>query len=262
MTGTLGWTSHSPAPGNSRGRTRTCDPLINSQLLYQLSYTGSRRGLDNKLRSPLLSLQGYPPEPWLSTLSEGTNWLSEPSLLGVNPRGKVERSTEDSADGWCDVVSLAPQGVEPRGDVIGCDVREDRCEGWTRMGVGMHEPVESHHEVSGAVASVEDGEVGRPPCQRRGADFEGALVEAIDQGRERCTAPRGGRQCLGFGCGRQDSQVCEYHSDARRPGDFCRSEGHSCQAGCLDCHIEPLGSTEQRSIDRTKVGIAALVQQV
>ncbi len=25
---------------NSRGRTRTCDPLINSQLLYQLSYTG------------------------------------------------------------------------------------------------------------------------------------------------------------------------------------------------------------------------------
>ena len=26
---------------NSRGRTRTCDPLINSQLLYQLSYTGS-----------------------------------------------------------------------------------------------------------------------------------------------------------------------------------------------------------------------------
>ena len=26
--------------GNSRGRTRTCDPLINSQLLYQLSYRG------------------------------------------------------------------------------------------------------------------------------------------------------------------------------------------------------------------------------
>ena len=26
--------------GSSRGRTRTCDPLINSQLLYQLSYSG------------------------------------------------------------------------------------------------------------------------------------------------------------------------------------------------------------------------------
>ncbi len=25
---------------SSRGRTRTCDPLINSQLLYQLSYSG------------------------------------------------------------------------------------------------------------------------------------------------------------------------------------------------------------------------------
>ena len=28
--------------GSSRGRTRTCDPLINSQLLYQLSYSGRR----------------------------------------------------------------------------------------------------------------------------------------------------------------------------------------------------------------------------
>jgi hypothetical protein len=27
---------------DSRGRTRTCDPLINSQLLYQLSYSGKR----------------------------------------------------------------------------------------------------------------------------------------------------------------------------------------------------------------------------
>jgi hypothetical protein len=35
---------------NSRGRTRTCDPLINSQLLYQLSYTGSTqvRRLDRR----------------------------------------------------------------------------------------------------------------------------------------------------------------------------------------------------------------------
>jgi hypothetical protein len=29
----------------SGDRTRTCDPLINSQLLYQLSYTGIARGL-------------------------------------------------------------------------------------------------------------------------------------------------------------------------------------------------------------------------
>jgi hypothetical protein len=27
---------------SSRDRTRTCDPLINSQLLYQLSYSGRR----------------------------------------------------------------------------------------------------------------------------------------------------------------------------------------------------------------------------
>src|SRR6059036_3171618 len=26
--------------GNSRGRTRTCDPPVNSRLLYQLSYSG------------------------------------------------------------------------------------------------------------------------------------------------------------------------------------------------------------------------------
>ena len=31
----MAWTERS-----SRGRTRTCDPLINSQLLYQLSYSG------------------------------------------------------------------------------------------------------------------------------------------------------------------------------------------------------------------------------
>ena len=30
------------ACNSSRGRTRTCDPLINSQLLYQLSYSGKR----------------------------------------------------------------------------------------------------------------------------------------------------------------------------------------------------------------------------
>ena len=28
---------------NSGDRTRTCDPLVNSQLLYQLSYAGSVR---------------------------------------------------------------------------------------------------------------------------------------------------------------------------------------------------------------------------
>ena len=29
--------------GNSRGRTRTCDPPVNSRLLYQLSYSGMGR---------------------------------------------------------------------------------------------------------------------------------------------------------------------------------------------------------------------------
>ncbi len=29
------------SPSHSGDRTRTCDPLVNSQLLYQLSYTGS-----------------------------------------------------------------------------------------------------------------------------------------------------------------------------------------------------------------------------
>src|SRR5690606_1783689 len=31
---------------NSRGRTRTCDPTVNSRLLYQLSYAGS---IDSKI---------------------------------------------------------------------------------------------------------------------------------------------------------------------------------------------------------------------
>ena len=30
-----------PEAFNSRGRTRTCDPAVNSRLLYQLSYAGS-----------------------------------------------------------------------------------------------------------------------------------------------------------------------------------------------------------------------------
>src|SRR5438034_4874620 len=30
--------------GSSRGRTRTCDPPVNSRLLYQLSYSGMRPG--------------------------------------------------------------------------------------------------------------------------------------------------------------------------------------------------------------------------
>src|SRR5436309_7753204 len=30
--------------GNSRGRTRTCDPPVNSRLLYQLSYSGMSGG--------------------------------------------------------------------------------------------------------------------------------------------------------------------------------------------------------------------------
>src|SRR5512146_2703999 len=42
---------------NSRGRTRTCDPLINSQLLYQLSYSGKRRETGGKLASPPLPLK-------------------------------------------------------------------------------------------------------------------------------------------------------------------------------------------------------------
>src|SRR5689334_3331276 len=34
-----------PLLGSSRGRTRTCDPPVNSRLLYQLSYSGKTGGI-------------------------------------------------------------------------------------------------------------------------------------------------------------------------------------------------------------------------
>src|SRR6266478_5311438 len=34
--------------GSSRGRTRTCDPPVNSRLLYQLSYSGRDGNIDAK----------------------------------------------------------------------------------------------------------------------------------------------------------------------------------------------------------------------
>src|SRR5690606_11735967 len=42
---------------NSRGRTRTCDPTVNSRLLYQLSYAGSSRALN-------LAKRGGPVNCW------------------------------------------------------------------------------------------------------------------------------------------------------------------------------------------------------
>ncbi len=37
---------------NSRGRTRTCDPTVNSRLLYQLSYAGSVSRRQKLIRPP------------------------------------------------------------------------------------------------------------------------------------------------------------------------------------------------------------------
>ena len=37
------WLSFEPILKGSSGRTRTCDPAINSRLLYQLSYRGSKK---------------------------------------------------------------------------------------------------------------------------------------------------------------------------------------------------------------------------
>src|SRR5439155_23509203 len=34
---------------SSRGRTRTCDPPVNSRLLYQLSYSGMKREISSTL---------------------------------------------------------------------------------------------------------------------------------------------------------------------------------------------------------------------
>src|SRR5258708_3901477 len=45
--------------GSSRGRTRTCDPPVNSRLLYQLSYSGKSA----KYRCWLGGRQGSPPSP-------------------------------------------------------------------------------------------------------------------------------------------------------------------------------------------------------
>ena len=59
---------------SSRGRTRTCDPLINSQLLYQLSYSGRVRRCGGRISLPppgrvkrpseAISAQNRPSENW------------------------------------------------------------------------------------------------------------------------------------------------------------------------------------------------------
>src|SRR6184192_4960179 len=44
---------------NSRGRTRTCDPPVNSRLLYQLSYSGMQRQISSRVSETSTGAGGH-----------------------------------------------------------------------------------------------------------------------------------------------------------------------------------------------------------
>ena len=139
---------------SSGGRTRTCDPTVNSRLLYQLSYAGKNSSEEEK--------KSYPGQFGVST-----------GCIHLGGSGALHQSS----DGGGDVVGRRPdleKTASGRGGFVRPKLyRPCRSAKWK----GPVEPMEPEKKVLGAVPVRENREVRRPPSQRCGSDLENAGPE-------------------------------------------------------------------------------------